>query len=55
MLPFRGKREGEAAMSSEAGSAIVEPVLAELTEAARGAFGTGLAAVVLFEIGRAHV
>jgi hypothetical protein len=35
-------------MSNEAGSATVEPVLAELTEAARGAFGTGLVAVVLF-------
>jgi predicted nucleotidyltransferase len=35
-------------MSNAAGSEIVEPVLAELAEAARGAFGTGLAAVVLF-------
>jgi predicted nucleotidyltransferase len=39
---------GEAAMSNEAGSAIVDPVLAELTEAAGRAFGTALASVVLF-------
>lgn len=35
-------------MSHDADSAIVEPVLAELAEAARGAFGTALVSVVLF-------
>jgi len=35
-------------MGDEARSATVEPVLAELVEAARRAFGTGLASVVLF-------
>ncbi len=35
-------------MSSETQSAVVEPVLAELAEAARGAFGTALVSVLLF-------
>ena len=35
-------------MESEKGAALVEPVLGELAEAARGAFGTALVSVVLF-------
>lgn len=38
-------------MGDEASSATVEPVLTELVEAARRAFGTGLASVVLFGSG----